>query len=40
MISSMTASVKAGFILLPSLISGECWVEITTVSIASGLPST
>ena len=37
MISSITASMAACFIFGPSDISGECWVESTTVSIAIGL---
>ena len=40
MISSITASMKAGFIFFPSLISGACWLESTTVSMLCGLPST
>ena len=41
MISSITASTKLAFIfVLVSLWSGSCWVEITTVSMECGLPST
>ena len=40
MIFSITASTNSCFICLPSLISGACCVESTTVSIADGLPST
>ena len=40
MISSITASMNSGFIFVPSLISGACWLDSTTVSIECGLPST
>ena len=40
MISSMIASVNEAFILWPSLCSGLCWVDSTTVSTLWGLPST
>ena len=41
MISSTTASMKLGFILVAvSLWSGLCWLLSTTVSTLCGLPST
>ena len=40
MICSMTASIASCFMRDPSDISGACWVESTTVSIETGLPST
>ena len=39
MMFSTMASVNSGFMRLPSLISGECCEEITTVSTPTGTPS-
>ena len=40
MMFSTTASTNSGFIWSPTDHSGECWVERTIVSAATGLPST
>ena len=39
MISSITASMNSAFIVA-SHVSGACWLDSTTVSMATGLPST